>query len=675
MGILTSPELETTSQAVHVLMDMYSEIGDYIALQYGGSEAHKKVASAGATANPASTNVPSIGKHKEFLTSVRRYYSNTFTDRMKQDAMNLFLGYFIPSQSSVPMWELENDYYLHNFHVQNGSVQSMENFRRNQDDDLYDLDDEVDDESKTSDDSSKVSKEKKKHRTVIGRGGHKIKKLAKRSLSPMQQMFGKADGPDALKNPTADVEEDEKEKLRREATERTLRVRRQCARQSELLSSWWRVAVQTYLQQRMWMHNDQPAETKLPAVFERLYQPHQLTQFDNYFAHAWATPSRAGAGYVRTKNAGLRSQMSGGSTTFADDDDRDDATVQTLNTTATEYVYATKLGLENAGSTVGSYMPAAVRKFGSKAKSMLSLKSKDQLDYRESSLSDVNGNDDPEHGMVGKEGSHTEYESYVADGENPQNLVRKWNMTAYKEFTESLADINLPPDEVDGIRKLAESAHVTREIQKGPYEGLLQDTSAHEVATLKHEMMDVLASSEKRDNEEEGKLFVQKTLERNGMSGSAVCEIIGDSWEDLKMSRVVNGEIIDPVLAKQTTSALSTVESVELYKRMCFAEDDDVVEGALAGGDGAASETGRLQSKGGKGEADEGTVIAPRGRRGRFKVAREGFEQIKTDDLYFRTKNKFMKFNGVGMEDWCTRHKTRRIEEDSYFEKVFGGSC
>jgi len=24
-------------------MDMYSEIGDYIALQYGGSEAHKKV--------------------------------------------------------------------------------------------------------------------------------------------------------------------------------------------------------------------------------------------------------------------------------------------------------------------------------------------------------------------------------------------------------------------------------------------------------------------------------------------------------------------------------------------------------------------------------------------------------------------------------------------------------
>ena len=30
------------------------------------------------------------------LTSIRRYYSNTFTDRIKQDAMNLFLGMYQP---------------------------------------------------------------------------------------------------------------------------------------------------------------------------------------------------------------------------------------------------------------------------------------------------------------------------------------------------------------------------------------------------------------------------------------------------------------------------------------------------------------------------------------------------------------------------------------------------
>lgn len=31
-------------------------------------------------------------KHKELLTTMRRYCSNAFTDAAKQDAMNLFLG-------------------------------------------------------------------------------------------------------------------------------------------------------------------------------------------------------------------------------------------------------------------------------------------------------------------------------------------------------------------------------------------------------------------------------------------------------------------------------------------------------------------------------------------------------------------------------------------------------
>lgn len=85
MGIRSSPKLDPSSIIVRMLIDMYVEIGDQIALQYGGSEAHKKVASAGEK-----TNVPGqLGKHKELLTSIRRYYSNAFTDRLKQDAMNV----------------------------------------------------------------------------------------------------------------------------------------------------------------------------------------------------------------------------------------------------------------------------------------------------------------------------------------------------------------------------------------------------------------------------------------------------------------------------------------------------------------------------------------------------------------------------------------------------------
>ena len=43
MGIRSSPKLDPSSNIVRVLIDMYVDIGDHIALQYGGSEAHKKV--------------------------------------------------------------------------------------------------------------------------------------------------------------------------------------------------------------------------------------------------------------------------------------------------------------------------------------------------------------------------------------------------------------------------------------------------------------------------------------------------------------------------------------------------------------------------------------------------------------------------------------------------------
>jgi hypothetical protein len=43
MGIRSQTKLDPTSNIVRVLIDMYVDIGDSIALQYGGSEAHKKV--------------------------------------------------------------------------------------------------------------------------------------------------------------------------------------------------------------------------------------------------------------------------------------------------------------------------------------------------------------------------------------------------------------------------------------------------------------------------------------------------------------------------------------------------------------------------------------------------------------------------------------------------------
>jgi hypothetical protein len=58
MGIRSRGKLGPSSPVVRVLIELYVDIGDSIALQYGGSEAHKKV-----TAGVAESNITGpIGK-------------------------------------------------------------------------------------------------------------------------------------------------------------------------------------------------------------------------------------------------------------------------------------------------------------------------------------------------------------------------------------------------------------------------------------------------------------------------------------------------------------------------------------------------------------------------------------------------------------------------------------
>lgn len=71
-------------------------------------------------------------KQLEFLISIKRYYRNAFTDRAKQDAMNIFLGYFVPTSHGTQLWDLETDYFLHNTHVQNAGLQSMREYKKDQ---------------------------------------------------------------------------------------------------------------------------------------------------------------------------------------------------------------------------------------------------------------------------------------------------------------------------------------------------------------------------------------------------------------------------------------------------------------------------------------------------------------------------------------------------------------
>jgi hypothetical protein len=81
------------------LAQMYAEMGDRLAQQYAGTDAHAK---GGEQSGPGVKD-----KFKSVLVSISRYYQNSFSDVDKQKAMDLFLGAFVPRPGSPHIWEVD----------------------------------------------------------------------------------------------------------------------------------------------------------------------------------------------------------------------------------------------------------------------------------------------------------------------------------------------------------------------------------------------------------------------------------------------------------------------------------------------------------------------------------------------------------------------------------------
>jgi len=732
MGIHSSTELDSNSEIVHVLVEMYGEIGDYIALQYGGSEAHKKVGPGKLGAGAAGSSAvqgPTMGKHKEFLTSIRRYYSNTFTDRVKQDAINLFLGYFIPREHSLPLWELENDYYLHNFHVQTGGRRSL------QERSFSDSEDEERDSAEGGEGSEKLPKElgamKKKtykHRNVVRRSIHKVGKRVSRSRSPRpgdsaktsrglqsERIPEEGDG----ESEKRDSEKRDSEKRDSESTttkvlkEKTARARKKCLQQAEKLQNWWRIALQGYLQQRMWMHLGQPSQTLLPSRFQRLYQPEKLTQFDKHFAHIWAAPSRLthvkitndeteeedkdGGKEEGKKNRGENSQsnqvaglVSSGSPPPTPNSSKNEGDEGIDVDGVVVEGKKVEEGDDFAGGTAGDSSPDMrrqingdplsryFRKLGSRARSILGSKnsnSQGQGGRVRRSGEDLTGIKEEEGEGEGDEGnwSHQflgnpnvqvgevdEYANFVEYVKNIGDTSRV-NELSYQEFKESLHEVNLNSDDVEGIRYLSESAHITKTLKEGIYEGLDHKVSAAEVAAVINGQFNTLGSMRERGKEEEGLEECMKVLDREGLGDSkGVMAQVVNGWENLKASEGLHKETLDPDSLKSLKSDSTSGETMELYCSFFSAESiiDDIPMRFIIGEEGKIGE--KEKQKGG----DE------KGNSSSKKEQISGaFEQIN-DDLYARKKNKFMVFNGAGMNEWRDTHMTniKRLCIEKAFE-------
>lgn len=99
MGLVM--HLEKNCELYQVLNNLYEEMGDELALQYSGSAAHKQISRSRGR------------KAIEIMTSIKRHWSNIVTDSSKQQSINLFLGVFDPRKQRTPLWEVDDDSYLH----------------------------------------------------------------------------------------------------------------------------------------------------------------------------------------------------------------------------------------------------------------------------------------------------------------------------------------------------------------------------------------------------------------------------------------------------------------------------------------------------------------------------------------------------------------------------------
>jgi hypothetical protein len=76
-------------------------------------------------------------------------------------------------------------------------------------------------------------------------------------------------------------------------SERIARIRKHSMKQNLALSSWWKAALHANLQEKKLLRFGTMLDNNaLPGRFERIYQPEKLTQFDRVFSRVWETPVR-----------------------------------------------------------------------------------------------------------------------------------------------------------------------------------------------------------------------------------------------------------------------------------------------------------------------------------------------------------------------------------------------
>ena len=107
MGVNASFQENLDKQIYGILCEIYKRMGNVLSEQYTGSLAHKQ------NIKGSQPGFGIIDKFIEVYSTLQRFINNSFSDRYKQNAINLFLGKYKVKNGSVQIWDLNSDQLLH----------------------------------------------------------------------------------------------------------------------------------------------------------------------------------------------------------------------------------------------------------------------------------------------------------------------------------------------------------------------------------------------------------------------------------------------------------------------------------------------------------------------------------------------------------------------------------
>jgi hypothetical protein len=304
---------------------------------------------------------------------------------------------------------MESDYYLHNFHVKagRGSTYSMKSYER-----AFGI------EWSNGEDGDGVNEDSVASTPSV--------------TWPRQTRPTNTRPPSIKRNNSRDVAA----KQTQVESQRISRVRNRCKTQNDVLSMWWKVALQSYVQQRMWMKlGMSKSESLLPPRYERLYQPEKIAQFDRFFARGWAAPVRRSHTAQQSEGSErdaegleLRRVISGRRPESEDGKAKE-----------VHEAHILKDFVDNHG--LAPRYESSLKRFAAQHDISRSTSAAKSFEY----VGRLDNSDEKE---------HEEYLRYVAKSSSLFDAPHSYQKETVAEFKSCLHDYSLKADDVAGIRKV-----------------------------------------------------------------------------------------------------------------------------------------------------------------------------------------------------------------------------